>query len=370
MTIERFGHGGDLVTAQALFAIEEPKWLDFSSNIYPYGPPPRVLEAIKRELEQPGVPVLSRYPDPDARALRQAIACFHQVDANGVVVGNGAAELIDLIVQTLLPSRVGVVQPAFVEYALSAKKRGITVQSVCTRWEEGFLPTESQLETLIREVDLLFVGTPNNPTGHLIPYERLEQMAAWAKQWQTWLVVDEAFLDFVADGEARSALQLVASYPQVLVLRSLTKFFALPGLRLGYVVAAPAVSARVQAMRTPWNVNGLALTAGEVVLHPDVYQAHARKVHRWLYPERTRMVRELGRLPGVAFFPSEANYVLGRIIRGQEQAHQLQHACATQGILIRNCANYPGLGDAYFRIAIKKPEENDRLLAILRSWFG
>lgn len=370
MMIERFGHGGDLVTAQSLFAIEEAEWLDFSSNIYPYGPPSLVLGIIKQELDRPGVPVLSRYPDPDARALRQAIARFHRVDAAQVTVGNGAAELIDLIVQTLLPSRVGVIQPAFVEYAFSAEKRGIPVESVYTSWENGFLPGQSQWERLIREVDLLFVGRPNNPTGHLFPYELLEQMATWAERWKTWLVVDEAFLDFVDSGKNRSALQLLAVNRRVLVLRSLTKFFALPGLRLGYVVAAPDVSERLQMMRTPWNVNGLALTVGEVLMHPDVYQAHAQKVHDWLSGERSRLVREWGKLPGVTFFPSEANYALGRVADGKKQADELQRACAAQGMLIRLCANYPGLGAAYFRIAIKKPEENDRLLAMLRSWFG
>jgi threonine-phosphate decarboxylase len=367
MMIERFGHGGDLATAQAMFSIEENAWLDFSSNIYPYGPPSSVLDVLNQALREPGVPVLSRYPDPDARVLRRMIAQFHEMDDEGVIVGNGAAELIDLLVQALSPQKVGVIQPAFAEYADSATKRGIPVHSIHTCWEEGFLPEPSAVEALMKEVDALFVGTPNNPTGHLLPAGLMEQMAAWAKRWQTWLIVDEAFLDFVADGEERSALRLIAAHPQVIVLRSLTKFFALPGLRLGYAVAAPEVAARLRLMRTPWNVNGLAQIAGEEVMRREVHRAHALAVRRWLEPERARMVGELAQFSKMAFFPSEANYLLGRVNGGKMDARQLQHACASQGVLIRSCANYPALGDDYFRIAIKRPEENDRLLTVLRS---
>jgi threonine-phosphate decarboxylase len=367
-SLERFGHGGDLLTASELFSRKQDEWIDFSSNIYPYGPPEIVKEVIQEAIEDREMPVLSRYPDPACRGLKQAIARFHQISADMVLPGNGAAELIDLLIQAFRPSRVGVVDPSFVEYRQCARKRKIPVDHLVTGWEQQFLPSLEEMDRLLRRVDLLFIGYPNNPTGHLYDAGQMLEWLRRAGRYQTILVVDEAFMDFVEPGEDRSLISWVKAHPQLIVVRSMTKFFSLPGLRLGYLVADEAVISRIRTFQVPWSVNGLAQTIGCAVLRDEVYRPHARKVSEWLETERETMIRELNRLDGFQVFPGVANYLLVRMSVNGKTVSDLQFELARKGVLIRSCSNYEGLEDDCFRIAVKKPEQNLLLRKTLEEW--
>lgn len=176
VNVERFGHGGDLLSASELYGKSPGEWIDFSSNIYPYGPPPVVKQVIGEAIEEAGMPVFSSYPDPATRKLKQAIGHFHGISPEMALPGNGAAELIDLIIQSLKPRRVGVISPAFAEYSGCAKKRGIPVEHLVTAWEQDFEPEMEELEPLMKRVDLLFVGYPNNPTGHMLPFGKMREL--------------------------------------------------------------------------------------------------------------------------------------------------------------------------------------------------
>lgn len=366
--IERFGHGGDLLTASELFFRAHDEWIDFSSNIYPYGPPEIVKQVIQEIVEEREMPVLSRYPDPACRKLKQVIARFHQVSSDMVLPGNGAAELIDLVIQSFRPSRVGVIDPSFAEYRQCAEKRNIPVDHLVTDWNQQFLPAHEEVAKLMRQVDLLFIGYPNNPTGHLYDSGQMMEWIKLAERLHTILVVDEAFMDFVEQKEEKSLISLVEEYPHLVVVRSMTKFFSLPGLRLGYLVAEESVISRIQELQVPWSVNGLAQKVGCAVLQEEVYREHAQKVSDWLEKERTVMIRELNCLDGFEVFPGQANYLLVRLSISRKTVHDLQSDLARRGLLIRSCSNYQGLDHAYFRIAIKKPEQNRTLRLALKGW--
>ncbi|MBA4492800.1 threonine-phosphate decarboxylase CobD [Paenactinomyces guangxiensis] len=365
--LERYGHGGDIVTAAEIFAVNGREWIDFSSNIYPYGPPGTVVERLRECLSEPGWTALTRYPDPESRKLKHQIATFHGIDADQVLVGNGAAELIDLLLSVLGPERVGVIEPAFAEYSAAAKKRKMAVTSLITKWEKKFQPSLEEAIQLINQTGLVFVGIPNNPTGHSLSFSFLEEMAAAAVRSGTWLVMDEAFIDFLPDGENRSFIHQIRRFPTTIVVRSMTKFYALPGLRLGYVVAASSVIRQLKRMQTPWSVNSLAQVAGCTVLDQQVNQAFAQQVHNWLREEKAQLKADLERLTWLEVFPGEANYLLLRIQTKKAflSASQLQEELGKRGLLIRDCSMYQGLDERYFRIAVKTRSQNQTLISAL-----
>jgi threonine-phosphate decarboxylase len=283
------------------------------------------------------------------------------------MVGNGGAELIDLVIQVFAPSQVGVLEPAFGEYASSATKRNISVQSVTGTWERGFIPNPDDVDQLIHTCQVVFIGFPNNPTGHLLPVSWLERWAQLAADQQTWLIIDEAFIDFVIDEDQYSFIQWLNQYPTTLVIRSMTKFFALPGLRLGYLVGNPNVLRSMKKQQVPWSVNMLAQEAGVIAMSKEVYEGHAAKVHQWLHEEKEKLWKKLNQFSMLEVFPSEVNYFLIRFKNHAYTSQWLQKQLGKKGILIRDCAIYQGLDSRYFRIAIKSPMQNQTLIQTLQE---
>ncbi|WP_380703265.1 threonine-phosphate decarboxylase CobD [Salinithrix halophila] len=369
--MERYGHGGDRWTAGEMFGRGADAFVDFSANINPLGPPDSVVRVLQEALEDKGAPVLARYPDPRARSLKRALANRYGVPEECLMIGNGGAELIDLVNAAVRPSRVGATAPSFAEYEASARKRGQEIVYLPTGEKEGFQPEPEALSKWIRSVDLAYLGHPNNPTGLTVPYGQLLAAAEEAAVAGTVLVVDEAFLDFVSDGEARSLLSRLADFPTTLLLRSMTKFYALPGLRLGWGAAHPDWIRRIEELQIPWSVNGLAQIAGEAALSDGAFENVTR---RWLAVERCFMMERLRELPGALLVPGEVNYFLLKLeappLGGTGASRRLQQALGERGILIRDCSTYPGLDDAYIRVAVRSREENVHLLQKLGEVLG
>jgi threonine-phosphate decarboxylase len=370
--LERYGHGGDRLTAAERFGGSPDEFLDFSSNIHPLGPPQRVIEALSRALESGKPAVLTQYPDPLSRRLRNKLAERLDVSPEQLLIGNGAAELIDLAVQVFRPGRVGVVRPCFSEYERSARIHRCSLVSIRAREEDRFIPAEQELCSLIGRSDLVFLGHPNNPTGQCIPVPVLERAADEAARSGTVLVVDEAFIDFVPGGEKRSLIRRLSSFPTTLIVRSMTKFYALPGLRLGYAVGSRDWIERLARHKIPWSVNALAQIAGEAALEDEAYQ---REAERWGTAERSELADGLQRIGAVDVFPSETNFLLLRLRVGDDHPSRasgwLQEQMGRRGILIRDCSTFPGLDGRYVRVAVRTREENERLLAALREvWAG
>lgn len=356
--LEVFGHGGDLVTAAERFGVEAGRFVDFSANINPLGPPARVLEGLREALPQ-----VVHYPDPGHRSFRSALAAKLNLPASWLLPTNGAAEAMALAILALEPKTVGIVTPCFSEYAQLSKQFGARVLACPGREERGFKPDEAELYRLFERADLVFVGSPNNPTGLLYEPDELLRMAGWTAETDTHLVVDEAFLDFVAEERQFTLAGRLSRFPRVLVMRSLTKMFAIPGLRLGYAVAVPALIERLREKQVSWSVNSLALAAGELCLEESAYAA---KTRRLIAEERSYLSGVIGEELGWRVWPGEANFLLVRCPAGLTAA-ELQEMLGRRGILIRSCAMYPGLTPGDFRIAVRTRQENDRLLAALRD---
>ncbi|HHG8785057.1 TPA: threonine-phosphate decarboxylase CobD [Citrobacter sedlakii] len=350
MSLFSSAHGGNTREAAELLGISADRLLDFSANINPLGMPASVKRAIVDNLH-----LAERYPDVEYRHLHQALAKHHQIPASWILATNGETEAIFALVDGLKPRRAMIVTPGFAEYGRALRRGECQIDLFALREADGWQLTDAILGALRAEHDCLFLCTPNNPTGLLPERSLLEAIARRCKALNIALILDEAFLDFIPDESG--FIPTLQANPHIWVLRSLTKFYAIPGLRLGYLVNSDEQAvARVRARQMPWSINAFAALAGEHLLDDIAWQ---RATWQWLKEEGERVYQQLSALPGLSVYPGRANYLLLKCER------DLQRALLERHILIRSCANYPGLDARYFRVAIRSSGENDRLLAVL-----
>lgn len=304
----------------------DPTQLDFSANVNPLGVPDRV-----RAVLADGASRVDRYPTPDAREFAAAIARHYGIPSQCVLPGNGASDLIYLVAR-LFAGRPGrVVVPAFTEYEDACEASGIPLDHT---------PPE-----------VTFLGNPSSPEGRLSPREDILRLNGT-------LVVDEAFMDFV--GERESLLVSAAEDPRLIVLRTLTKFYAIPGLRLGFLVAAPETVAKLRLLQPPWSVNSLAEAAGVAALEEHEYGDFTRRFVRERREELSKGLKSSGLEP----LPSVTNYILCRV----PDAAILCAELLKRGIVGRNCDSFTGLEkNRYVRFAVRKRSDNERLIAALKE---
>lgn len=367
--MERPLHGGNLTWAAAVADCHAAKIVDFSASINPLGPPATAIAAIQSHLSQ-----LKTYPDPDYRQLRSALSQVHLISPDWILPGNGSAELLNWVGWDLSQLEITyLLTPAFGDYwrclkAFGAKVKKYPLNIANLGQEQKKLILSSQDKSVITPAlpisvsDFplvnsrygLLLNNPHNPTGQLfsreaiLPY--LEKFAL--------VVVDEAFMDFLPPENQESLIDLVPQFPNLMILRSLTKFYSLPGLRLGYAIAHPDRLRRWQQLRDPWPVNGLAAAVGEVVVFDIDF---AKKTWDWLLSSRPELFSSLANLPKLQPLPGAANYLL---VHSEIPSFELQEKLLKQQqILIRDCSSFPELGDRFFRVAIRTPEDNQRLIA-------
>ncbi|MGB3614462.1 MAG: threonine-phosphate decarboxylase CobD [Elainellaceae cyanobacterium] len=351
-------HGGNLVWAAELAGCFPHDLLDFSASINPLGPPASAIAAIQANLDQ-----LRAYPDPSYGRLRQVLAEFHQLPPDWICPGNGSAELLTWASRQLAQTQTTYLPtPAFGDYwrSLKAFEAHVTPQPLSLDTKQGVQHHRLSIPANPSGCGLL-VNNPHNPTGALFDYSDLcDCLDAFSL-----VVVDEAFIDFLPPGQQPTLLPLVSEYPNLVVLRSLTKFYGLPGLRIGYAVAHPDRLQQWQRWRDPWPVNALAAVAAEAALRD---QAFHHQTWAWLPPARQQLLSGLRALPGLEPHASVANYIL---VHYSGSAIQLQQLLLQQHrILIRDCTSFPELGDCYFRVAVRTPSENQQLLDALAESLG
>lgn len=339
---EDYPHGGD--------RYRRPIRLDFSVNTNPFGPLPEVVEAALGSRGE-----LDHYPDPYCRELVQAIARKEQLPEEYILCGNGAADLIDLYVRALRPRMALEAAPTFSEYRRSLTAAGCEVREVVLTRESGFVWEESLLSRLDEErPDLLVLCNPNNPTGRLISPSLLDRILSLCDERGIAVLIDECFIDLADRRESRTTD--LARYPGLMILNAFTKSHSLAGLRLGYCMTANSrLLARMSRLSQPWNVSVPAQRAGVVAAGRSDFLIKSRAM---IYVERAALSAGLEEL-GLEVLPSEVNFLL---LRGPVG---LDKELERRGILIRNCANYHGLSDGWYRIAVRREEENSALLNTL-----
>jgi L-threonine-O-3-phosphate decarboxylase len=354
-------HGGNLAWAAALANCPLRSILDFSASINPLGPSAAVLTALR----QADLSLLTAYPDPSYASLCQVLADRHGLTPDWILPGNGSAELLTWAARDLAAqSAVLLPTPAFSDYQRALACFGATVLAQplpinqTSHQPSPNNPLSLSLQDLPyppRQMGLL-LNSPHNPTGQLWSrdslYPYLEQFGL--------VVADEAFMDFLPPAQQESLLDWVVDYPNLIVLRSLTKFYSLPGLRLGYAVAHPERLKRWQAWRDPWPVNSLAVLAAETALADPAFD---QMTWQWLPPARQQLSAGLAALPGLNPLPGAVNFLL---VACDSSVTELQKKLLCQHqILIRDCNSFAELGDYYFRIAVRTTADNQRLLAAI-----
>jgi threonine-phosphate decarboxylase len=353
-------HGGNIYAVARELNRDPTEILDFSASINPLGPSPHVWKAITSSKH-----VLQHYPDPDCWDLRHALARFWDLDPDRIVVGNGSTELIEILPRALALQRLLLVQPAFSGYAEAMERAGGHVATLyADRTDHYAIPIDNLCRVMEtgrsdgRPIDGVIVGHPNSPTGQACSADDIDRLVRAARKRRLWLILDEAFADYCPE---RSILPQAVSWPHVIVLRSMTKFYALPGLRVGYAVATPPVVRRLRRQLPPWSVSMMGQVAAVAALN-DV--EHARKSLRFMARERERLRTLLTALPGCVVMPTCANYFLVELPRGWH-ARDMTERLRRHGLLIRDCSSVPGTNARSIRLAVRSPRENDQLIRVL-----
>jgi threonine-phosphate decarboxylase len=346
-------HGGDVYHLARTLGIAVHDLLDFSANINPLGYPPGIARVVQETL-----PEIVHYPDRRCLGLRRDLAAYHGLDPEGILAGNGSTELIYLAVRALKPRRALIVAPAFSEYEHALHAAQTRVEFFVTPESRNFT-LEGPLNT--GAADLVFLAHPASPSGALLPPGHLLEVAAALDRAGVYLLLDEAFVDFVEEASFKTQL---ARFPRLLILRSFTKFFGIPGMRLGYLLGDPALIARLAALQEPWSVNTLAQAMGRHCLTDTDYMKRTRAL---IAQEKEYLSAGLAALPGLKVFPSAVNYLLVKLAGPAWTAATLRQALMARRLVIRDASNFRGLDARFFRLAVRTREENRRLLQALEE---
>ena len=335
-------HGGRALSFAREHSVDYREVLDFSASINPLGPSPKAIAAIKN-----GADLVRVYPDENPIRLIRCLSEHTHIPGDRLLVGNGATELMYFWLRAIRPRTATLVIPTFVEYRRALESVGAAIRSVQLNADDHF-----RLLPVVVDTDVVIVTNPNNPAGSYLP---LEEMLEWIQRIpaSTQIFIDEAFVEFTAQP---SVIRQIERFPNLWVLRSMTKFYALPGLRLGYMAGL-----RVPELlwkREPWQVNTLAELAGIASLED---RSHEEATMQLIQRERIWLWKQFQKISGIRVFPTDANFFLARC-SSDDALNRLIRSLSESKILIRDCRGIEGLDGPYFRFAVRTREENSRLL--------
>jgi threonine-phosphate decarboxylase len=362
-------HGGDVYTEGLL---KGKKLLDFSSNINPLGVPESFKNSIDKAVES-----LVRYPDIEYREVKKALSEYNKVPEEYFLLGNGAAEIIDWAVS--LMDRILIVVPSFAEYEIDAKKWFCQIKYSYLKEEvrsennncgENKISSEIHLsydyEDILNNldhVDGIIIGNPNNPNGCIIDKKRFKEILNFCEMTKKFVVIDEAFIEFTGNIK-NSFIDEIRNYKCLIIIRALTKFFGMPGIRFGYGISSNSdVLCQIREKQNPWNINSFAEEAAKTVLKDTEYIKNTLK---WIKKEREYFTNKLKEIPFIhKVYNTRANYVLCEL-KGID-CNELYNRCLQKDIVIRKAENYRGLDKRFVRFAIKDRESNDYFLGVLKE---
>ena len=357
------GHGGDVYAASRELHRGISRLIDFSASINPLGPSPAAWRAITKSRH-----LLQHYPDPTCWGLRNVLASRWRRPPDHIVVGNGSSELIYALPRALNLRHLLVIGPTFSEYANAMTSFGGRVTTVLAERRQSYAPPLADALRLMKvgasnrsrreAIDGVILCNPNSPTGQGCEAGAVMDLVRAAERHRLWMIVDETFAEFYERG---SILSRAAASRRVIVLRSMTKFYGLPGLRVGYAVTHDRVSRQLHRHLPPWSVNAVAQIAAMAALKDD---DHARHTLSFVTRERSRFMRILAELPGCIVYPSVANFIFMELPVGCH-ARTVTALLRKDGLLIRDCSVVPGLSSRSIRLAVTSSRQNERLVKAL-----
>lgn len=352
-------HGANPHKVYAKLGIKQPaRLLDFSENVNPMGPPKRVLEEWPALLDK-----IAAYPDPKGEPFLSAAAEFHGISTDTLFIGNGAAELLALLAERYRGKRAIVVHPTFSEYEATLQAKQVEIEQVLSTEETDFQLPLGEIRQAMEHADVLYLCTPNNPTGILPSYEELVELIHYGAKVDCELILDEAFIDFI--DESLSFIPRIKGFPHVIVVRSMTKMYAIPGIRLGYIVANSKIISEVKSFAPHWNVNGIAATIGEICLQEVEFTKRAILDS---IEQRDKMKAFL-EMNDCTVTDSKTNFLSFKLREGRI-TRQLYEDLLKRGIVLRHSENFRGMDGKWLRIGMKKEADMAVLKEELTRWFA
>jgi len=357
------GHGGNIkqITDHLPCSVSQQGGnngiLDFSASINPLGYPEKVRKVVWENFDD-----ILHYPDIDCSGLRKCISRKIGHSDDEIIVGNGSTELFYLIPRALRPKKGIVFQPTFSEFAEALKNSHTEVFNNVLKEKDGFCFEYYKDHFQDKKTEMAFLCNPNNPTGQLVEKAVILNMVK--QHPNVTFVVDEAFMDFVDEPERYSVINDAGAIRNLIAVRSLTKFYGFPGLRVGYLVAHADLAKKLMEYKEPWSVNTFAQCAAMVAMENEEFVSRSRK---FMFHERLFLFNELSNIHGLLPYKPTANYILVRINIRDITSPLLRKQLLEYGIAIRDCSNFIGLNDKYFRVAVRTRDENMRLIATLKN---
>ncbi|UCC58945.1 MAG: threonine-phosphate decarboxylase [Candidatus Bathyarchaeum sp.] len=362
-TLSPYFHGGNVWELSEKYNIPLDQLIDFSISTNPLGVPEKALQNIRQSLN-----LISHYPDPDHEWLLEALSNSADVEPDNVIVGNGSTELIYLFTEVFIESGYEVIipVPTFSEYKAATERFGGNMTFInCDPAKNFQLNFEELKRAISKKTRIIFLCNPNSPTGCLHEKDDILRFIGFAAEKNVLVFLDEDYIDFVDDSKRYSMAEYVGDYDNLFVLRSLTKFFGLAGARIGFGIASPTLVEILRRAKMPWSVNSLAMFgAVEAVKDEDFI----KKSRLLLQRSKREMLEMFRAIPWLKVYPSETNFLLVEIIQGELTSTQLQKGLAKRGFLIRDCKDFDGLHHRFFRVTVRRPEENIKLIETIKSF--
>ncbi len=353
-------HGSDIEKIEQVFGIQKEKIVNLSANVNPLGISYRLREELPLHID-----AISSYPDREYTALRKAIGKYIHADERNILVGNGTTDLISLASQLICPKKALIVGPTYSEYAHEISLAGGCPDYFRLREEDGYrLDIDRLCKALTPDIDMLVICNPNNPTSTQVSCKEMCSILNHCKENKIFAMIDETYVEFSENSAETTAVPLAQEYQNVIVLRGISKFFAAPGLRLGYATCcSQELKEKVGHLKKPWSINSLAAIAGGIMFSDTAY---IRDTQELIFSERKRICNILNRYAStIKYYEPHANFILLRILKEKVTSSSLFEAAIQKGLMIRDCSSFPFLDSHYIRFCFMKPETNNALLDVL-----
>jgi threonine-phosphate decarboxylase len=354
-------HGGDVWGFARKYNIPIEKVLDFSGPVNFLGPSPKAVEAVRQHAN-----LIRFYPDPNPEELKTEIAQYveHGVEAENIILGNGSIELIYMITEVFPSSFKAIIPvPSFTEYEKATLRVG--GEPIFVKLPDNFtIDVESVKKAITEDTRIIFICNPHSPSGTLTNREKILDLVDFCQKKGVILSIDENYIEFTEKVDATTMAGYVKKYKNLFVIRSVTKFYGMPGIRLGYGIAAKSLIDMLHVDRQPWSINSL---AGFATLAAIKDIEFIEKTKRTIVKERSHFAKMLSKIGELYVFPSETNFLLVKILNKKITSTALREQMAKKGILIRDCSTFIGLDDSYFRVTVKSSTENSTLIKTLKA---
>ena len=361
MTTKIVFHGSDIEKICEYYHLNKEDIVKFGANVNPLGLSSKVRDALASNID-----LFSSYPDRNYTSLRNTISEYCNIPADFILPGNGSSELISLLIQERAPKHTLILGPTYSEYSRELSFSGSTQEYYHLQEERDFfLDIDDLCKTLENGYDFLILCNPNNPTSSAITQNELRKLIAFCAKHNIFVMIDETYVEFAPDINEITAVPLTQEFTNLMVLRGVSKFYAAPGMRLGYGVTGNVdFLAKMREKQTPWSLNSLGAYAGELMFKAQEY---IQKTRNLILSERDKLYKELKEIPTYKVYPAYANFILLKIQKTGLTSSDAFEACIKEGLMIRDCASFQCLDGEFIRFCIMMPEDNARLLNVLKQ---